>query len=364
MAQRKKIVLVGMSGGVDSSVATALFKAEGYEVIGVMMKIWDGRSLPPEKSSHSCYGPGEIEDEKDARKIADYLGIPFYVFDLAEQYNSQVLKPFCEEYLCGRTPNPCVICNHKMKFGLLAQKASEAGIKFDYFATGHYARNEYDPRRKRWILKKGIDEKKDQSYFLYHLSQEQLSRTLFPLGSYRKEKVRELAREFGLEVARKKESQDFISGSDYSVLFEGNYEPGPILDESGKQLGVHKGIIFYTIGQRKGLGISSREPLYVSRIDPKRNAIIVSPMKSLLSRGLIAEQLNWIAVSKPEKPLRVKAKIRQQHSPADATLTLIEDDKVKLEFDHPQSAITPGQAVVFYQDDEVLGGGTIQAGIR
>ncbi len=347
-----------MSGGVDSSVAAALLLEQGYEVIGAMMKIWDGRKLPEEGAGHSCYGPGELEDLSDAQKVSEFLGIKFFALDLSRAYNEQVLDPFCREYLCGRTPNPCVICNHKMKFGELPRKISEAGIEFDFFATGHYSRVEYDPGRKRYLLKKALDLSKDQTYFLYHLSQDQLSRTLFPLGDLRKEQVRKIAEKLGLPVAFKKESQDFIAGSDYSILFPQERHPGPILDQDGNQIGEHRGIMFYTIGQRKGLRITAKEPLYVIRIDPEKNAVIAGPREKLFQRELRAVNLNWIAMERPTENFKARGRIRQQHREAEAEV-VPEGALVRVTFDQPQMAVTPGQAVVFYQDDLVLGGGTI-----
>ncbi len=356
---RKQRVVVGLSGGVDSSVAAGLLQAQGFEVIGAMMKIWDGRPLPAEKSGHSCYGPGETEDIKDAQKVADALGIPLQVVDLSADYNAEVLEPFCKQYLCGRTPNPCVICNHKMKFGRLVSKIRASGIEFDYFATGHYARGGHDETSKRFLLRKAADEKKDQSYFLYHLSQDQLKMTLFPLGDMTKEEVRKLAREYRLEVALKKESQDFIAGNDYSVLFKEGREPGPILDEAGRELGRHQGIIFYTIGQRKGLRVSSSDPLYVLAIEPEKNAVIVGPEERLYADELIVCDLNWVSIGEPSAPLQVQARIRQKHKEAPATLVPLGKEAL-VNFAQAQMSITPGQAIVFYDRELVLGGGTIK----
>lgn len=362
--RNKKIAAVAMSGGVDSSVSALLLKQKGYTVIGVMMKIWDRRPLPEEGSRHSCYGPGEIQDLEDAKKTAEHIGIEFYSFDLAEDYNQFVIKPFCKEYLSGRTPNPCVLCNHKVKFGALMKRVKDAGIDFDIFATGHYARTEYDALTRRFLLKKGRDMKKDQSYFLYYLTQTQLKKIMFPLGNYLKSEVKKIAEEFGLKLAFKKESQDFIAGSDYSILFSGDFQPGAILDQDGEKIGEHKGIIFYTIGQRKGLKISSRKPLYVTDIDPQNNVIRVGPIEKLYHRTLIAENMNWISMDEPVKPIKVKARIRQQHKEADATVFPLKQNQVQVIFDEPQIAITPGQAVVLYQDEVVLAGGTIKEVIK
>jgi tRNA-uridine 2-sulfurtransferase len=354
-------VVVAMSGGVDSSVAAALLKEKGYEVIGMTMKVWDGKALPWGKARHGCYGPGEEEDIEDARKVAQLLGIPLYTFDLSQEYRAEVLDYFRHEYLSGRTPNPCVRCNRRIKFDALVEKARDSGLEFDYVATGHYARVEYDESKRRYLLKKAIDMTKDQSYFLFSLSQEQLGCSLFPLGSYTKGEVRKTARALGLGVADKPESQDFIAG-DYSILVEAVPEPGPILDRQGNILGQHRGIAFYTIGQRKGLRISSKEPLYVTAIDQGRNAIIIGPKEEVYGDELIASELNWIAIEELKQPIEVKAKIRYRHKEAEAMVIPLDNDRVRVKFREPQMAITPGQAVVFYRGSVVGGGMIEQAG--
>jgi len=351
-------VVVAMSGGVDSSVAAALLKEKGYQVNGVTMKIWDGEAFPVEGGRHGCYGPGEEEDIEDARKVAQILGIPFHVFDLRQEYKAEVLDYFCHEYLSGRTPNPCLRCNHKVKFDALLRKTQDSGIDFDYFATGHYARVEYNKSKHRYLLKKAMDLSKDQSYFISSLSQEQLGRLLFPIGNYTKEEVRKMASDFELGVDNKPESQDFIAGG-YSFLVKAA-QPGPILDKQGNVLGEHRGIPFYTIGQRKGLGISSKEPLYVTDIDQEKNAIVVGGKEEVYRDELTASGLNWIAIEKLEQPTKVKARIRYAHNEAEAIITPLNEDKVYVKFKEPQMAITPGQAVVFYQGDVVVGGGTIE----
>jgi len=351
-------VVVAMSGGVDSSVAAALLKEKGYQVNGVTMKIWDGEAFPVEGGRHGCYGPGEEEDIEDARKVAQILGIPFHVFDLRQEYKAEVLDYFCHEYLSGRTPNPCLRCNHKVKFDALLRKTQDSGIDFDYFATGHYARVEYNKSKHRYLLKKAMDLSKDQSYFVSSLSQEQLGRLLFPIGNYTKEEVRKMASDFELGVDNKPESQDFIAGG-YSFLVKAG-QPGPILDKQGNVLGEHRGIPFYTIGQRKGLGISSKEPLYVTDIDQEKNAIVVGGKEEVYRDELTASGLNWIAIEKLEQPTKVKARIRYAHNEAEAIITPLNEDKVYVKFKEPQMAITPGQAVVFYQGDVVVGGGTIE----
>ena len=352
-------VIVEMSGGVDSSVAASLLKEEGYEVIGVTMKIWDGGTISKEGTHHACYGPGEEEDIKDAQKVAQILGIPFYIFDLKQEYKTFVLDYFSHEYLSGRTPNPCIRCNQRVKFGAMVKKIYDSGIKFDYFATGHYTRVEYDKVQHRYLLKKAKDLNKDQSYFLYSLSQEQLGHILFPIGDYTKEEVKKIAQNLELGINNKPESQDFITG-DYSFLFNKVPRSGPILNKQGKVLGRHKGIPFYTIGQRRGLGISSGERLYVTAIDPERNAIVVSKKEDLLGDKLIASNLNWIGIKKFEKSFKVKAKIRYRHKEAEVEVIPLDKEKIYVKFREPQMAITPGQAIVFYDGDIVVGGGVIE----
>jgi len=353
----KDKVIVGMSGGVDSSVVAALLKEEGFEVIGVTMKIWGGETIGKEGVHHACYGPGEIEDIEDAQKVAEILRIPFYTVDLKQEYKTDVLDYFFNEYLSGKTPNPCVVCNRKIKFNALVEKARTDGIKFDYFATGHYAQVEYNKTRDRYLLKKAIDLNKDQSYFLYSLSQEQLSHTIFPLGDYTKEEVRKIARDLGLGINDKPESQNFIAGG-YSSFFKSSVQPGPILNKKGEILGMHRGIPFYTIGQRRGLGISSGERLYVTAIDPERNTIMLGRKEDVFGDELIATKLNWIAMEKL-KP-KVKAKIRYLHKETEAEVVPLGEEKIRVKFREPQMAITPGQAVVFYDGDIVVGGGVIE----
>jgi len=350
-----------MSGGVDSSVAAALLKEAGHQVTGVTMRIWNGEYLP-EKPRSCCYGPEE-EDIEDARRVAQALGIPFHVLDLRREYEAEVLDYVRREYLSGRTPNPCVRCNRNVKLGDLVDKAREAGIAFDCVATGHYARVEWNQGKRRYLLRKARAETKDQSYFLSSLSQAQLGRCLFPLGNHTKKEVRGLASEFDLGVHNRPESQDFIAGG-YSSLLGAAARPGPILDTQGNVLGQHRGIPFYTIGQRKGLGIAMSEALFVTDIDPERNAVIVGTKEEVYGDELRCSQLNWIAIEGLSHPAEVKAKIRYNHRESEAVIAPVGQDEVLVKFKEPQMAITPGQAIVLYQGDMVLGGGTIERTTR
>jgi tRNA-specific 2-thiouridylase len=349
--------MAAMSGGVDSSVAAALLKNEGHDVTGVTMTVWDGGAVPGRGDRHGCYGPEE-EDLEDARRVARTLEIPFHVVDLRKEYRTEVLDYVRQEYLSGRTPNPCVRCNRKVKLDSLVARARESGIDFDCVATGHYARVDRDEGSGRFLLKRAKDEKKDQTYFLSALSQEQLACTLFPLGVYTKTEVRKMASDLALPVGDKPESQDFVTGG-YSFLLEAAVKSGPIMDRAGNVLGEHRGIPFYTIGQRKGLGLSRREPLYVTEIEPARNALLVGTRDEVYGRELTCSGLNWIATDVLNHPARVTAKIRSKHEEAAAVVTPLGGDKAHVRFEEPQMAITKGQTVVFYDGEVVLGSGTI-----
>lgn len=351
-----------MSGGVDSSVTAALLKEEGYQVIGATMQIWPSNELADEVDRFGgCCG---LDAVLEAKRVAHRLAIPHYVMNFRNLFAQKVIANFCREYSLGRTPNPCIRCNEHIKFDALLSRAK--GLDADFVATGHYARIERDGVNGRYLLRKGVDRGKDQSYVLYMMSQNQLRHALMPLGGFTKERVRQIARELGLPVADKAESQEicFIPDGDYTGFLKEyvpqGAKPGPILDREGNTLGEHRGILFYTIGQRKGLGISAREPLYVVAIDRGRNAIIVGSKREVYADELIAADLNWIAMESLRHPIELKAKIRYRHREADAVITsLSRGDGAHVKFKQPQMAITPGQAVVFYHKDTVVGGGTI-----
>jgi len=352
-------VAVGLSGGVDSSLAAALLKEQGYRVIGLTMKIWKGAYKIQEDLKHACFGPGEEEDIAACERLCSSLSIDYTVIDLSEEYEKFVIEYFRKEYLAGRTPNPCIICNRELKFGFLVSKARESGLEFDYFATGHYARKE--ERNGIVFLRQAVDASKDQTYFLYGLESDRLKEILFPLGEMTKEAVRDRARAHGLEVAEKPESQDFVVGGDYAPLFEAAPpEPGDIVDARGNILGRHRGLPYYTIGQRRGLGISiGPEPLYVLGIDAKTNRVIVGPNNGLFSQGLVSSDFRFQDVRLTSEAVRGRAKIRQNHKPVECTVT-INDEGAHIEFDIAQRAVAPGQSVVIYSDDGlVLGGGII-----
>ena len=340
----KKKVLIAMSGGVDSSAAALLLQKQGYECAGATLSL--------------------CGNETDgAKRIADGLGMPFYIFDEHELFAREVMDYFVSEYRAGRTPNPCIDCNRCLKFGAFLDRALEMG--FDYIATGHYARVGYDEASGRYRLLRGESRAKDQSYVLYSLTQDQLAHTRLPLGAMHKSETRRIAEEQGFYNADKPDSQDicFVPDGDYAgfiARYTGRDCPaGDFVDESGRVLGRHKGIVHYTVGQRKGLGIAADAPLYVKRIDAAENRVVLSGNDALFSRELMANDFNWIAYDVPPRELRATARVRYHQREQAATVTVLEDGHVHLVFDEPQRAITPGQAVVLYDGDTVLGGGTI-----
>jgi len=358
---RKPRIVIGMSGGVDSSVAAALLKEQGYEVEGVMMKIWEDGDFYSEAAKDACFGIDRSRDMENARAQAETIGIPFHVVDLACEYRAEVLSYFQDEYFSARTPNPCVLCNKSIKFGHLVKRLRDLGIVFDLFATGHYARVSRDISSGRYILKKALDTQKDQSYFLYALDQDQLGSLILPLGVHSKADVRQMAKEYGLDMLSREESHDFVIGDDYSVFFSRKPAPGPIMDIHGNLMGEHRGIVHYTIGQRRRLGIATGEPLYVIDMDKANNTLIVGPRDALLAKEFIVSQVNWIEmVPGKGQVIEVRAKIRRNHEEALAELIPVDASTAYVMFHEPQYAITPGQAAVFYDGDAVLGGGIIE----
>lgn len=357
---KKQNILVGMSGGVDSTMAALLLKKQGFHVLGATMKIWDN-SLKFKPSKDGCYGPGERQSILEAKKAAKRIGIPHCVIDLKREYKKEVLDYFKNEYLKGRTPNPCIVCNSKIKFGYLLKFVQMSGIKFEKFATGHYARIEFNKKRNRYILKKGIDETKDQSYFLYRLTQDQLKNIIFPLGEYRKSEIKNQAKKFGYkEFAKKQESQNFIECDNYEVLFKNKFKKGNIIDVNGKFLGKHNGIVFYTVGQRRGLDVGGlKEPFHVISINVKKNEIIVGPKKLLLSKTMTVKDLVWNSDKGAGQKIRCQAKIRFGAPSVECEVILKKSNMADVKFTKAQFAIAPGQSAVFYKKDEVLGGGII-----
>lgn len=354
--KKKRRVLVGLSGGLDSSVAAYLLKKEGYEVIGITMTIWDKEYSSSGK--HACYGPDEADEVQEAKEIADMLGITHHVVDCSAGFKNTVLDYFRSEYLAGHTPNPCVKCNHLIKFGLLPLMAEQEGLDYDFFATGHYARVDLDETRNRYILRKGIDPKKDQTYFLHRLSQDQLSKIIFPLGELTKADVREIALREGIPAAGKVESQDFFGG-EYKDLLDMPETPGDIVLTDGTRLGSHSGFWNYTIGQRKGLGVAYTEPLYVIRLEPETNRVVVGTRKETYATTFLVKDLHWISIEALTSAMEVTCKIRSAQKEREATIEPDGNNMVKGTFFHPTDSITPGQSAVFYQGDEVVGGGTI-----
>lgn len=354
-------IALGMSGGVDSTISAYLLKEMGYEVVGITMAKWNEKSGILTKDKRGCYGPSEPLALNKAKETAKKLGIEHHIIRLDEEFEELVLKYYTETYLEGRTPNPCVLCNRFIKFGALLDKAKAMGISFDKFATGHYAINRYNEKLKRWQLQKGRDKDKDQSYFLAMLTQEQLSKAIFPLGEMLKSEIREIAKGLGIaHLIKDKESQDFLESYDHSPLFKGHKSlGGELVDTEGQVLGKHKGLMHYTIGQRKGIGLAGFDsPRYVVGIDKAKNRVIIGRKEDLFQSYLYANYVNWVSIAKPDEPLKCSAKIRQAQEPAPCTITK-EEGRFKVIFDEPIAAITGGQLVAFYAEDLLLGAGII-----
>jgi len=372
-----------MSGGVDSSLVAFLLKQKGYQVVGISMKLWDLKEVGGEPHPDGrCCSPEALND---ARTVCQMMGIPHYVVDIGDDFKREVVSNFVEEYIKGRTPNPCIICNTRIKWESLWEKAKSLGASF--ISTGHYARIRHDEKLKRFLLLKGVDPSRDQSYALWGLSQKDLGQTLFPLGEMTKKQVRALAKEHGLKVAQREESQEicFVTDDDYPRFIKEwvgskgqalnqngsgqgsrgkgqgeKIQPGPIFDLKGEKIGEHKGILFYTIGQRRGLRVALGKPMYVVRIDAEKNAIYVGENEELFKSSFVVTNVNWIAFDNLDKETDCEIKIRYQHIPQKGRISPLTEDQVMVKFNQPERAITPGQSAVFYQGEVVLGGGVIE----
>lgn len=365
------LIAVAMSGGVDSSAVAALLHRDGQRIVGMTMQLWNQRRLPDLAPEGGATGRCcSLDDVYDARAVAQHLGIPYYVINFEDRFEEQVVKPFVSEYLAGRTPIPCTLCNNFVKFDQFLEMAE--GVGAGRIATGHYARVAYDDGTGRWQLRTAMDGSKDQTYFLFGLTQAQLAHTMFPLGELTKTEVRALAAELGLPVAAKPDSQEicFVPNGDYAQFIEAYFREqgidadrtaGEIVDQDGRVLGEHAGVHHFTVGQRRGLGIAAREPLYVIATNPAQQRVVVGSNHDLLRERLTARDVNWISIAPIQEPVRASVRIRNKHTPAAATLYPGSGpSRVQARFDEPQRAVTPGQAAVFYRGDQVLAGGWIE----
>ena len=359
-----------MSGGVDSSVVAGMLKARGENVIGLTMQLWNQRRLPEIQTESATGRCCSLDDVYDARGVSQMLGIPYYVVNFEEPFEQQVVRPFISEYLAGRTPVPCTLCNNFIKFDRFLEMA--AGVGAERIATGHYARIRHNAESGRWELLRGVDHTKDQTYFLFGLTQEQLARTDFPLGGMRKSEVRELAKSLRIPVAAKPDSQEicFVPNGDYAAFIAAYFKEQGIAPESaagelvtagGQVVGEHQGVHRFTVGQRRGLGVAAGEPLYVIATDPATRRVTIGRNEELLRSRMGVREVNWISIAAPAEPVRAEVKIRNKHEAAAATIAPMSDpSRVEVQFDEPQRAITPGQGAVFYSGDVVLGGGWIE----
>ncbi len=358
-----------MSGGVDSSVVAGLLRRDGHEIVGLTMQLWNQRRLPALAPSQPTGRCCSLDDVYDARGVAQHLGIPYYVVNFEDAFEQQVVKPFIGEYLAGRTPIPCTLCNNFIKFDRFIEMAE--GVGAERIATGHYARLDWNPDSGRWEMRRSVDRAKDQTYFLFGLTQPQLARTLFPLGGFEKAQVRELARELGIPTAEKPDSQEicFVPNGDYAAFIDAYFAEqgitpsetrGKLVTAGGRVVGEHSGVHHFTVGQRRGLGVAAGEPLYVIATEPATRRVVIGRNDDLLRAKMRVHGVNWISIAPPSAPLRAEVKIRNKHAAAAATITPVDAARVEVRFDQAQRAITPGQGAVFYSAGLVLGGGWIE----